>query len=96
MKETELTPIEDELKERAKQYLCRIVIETNRFQTFGTRHRPTVIMSKDVFDVLQTVSVSCRYIDYEDQTVCGCEVDFVSGTNKLYVGLNLLEQENKQ
>lgn len=91
MKETELKPIEDKLKEQANHYIDHIFVELSRFQRHGSINKPTIIMSGDVFDVLQAGSERALYVNYEFQTICGCNVDIVSGTQKLYVGLNLLE-----
>lgn len=93
MKDTELKPIKDKVKEQANRYIDHIFVEVARFQRHGSINNPTIIMSKDVFNVLQAGSERALYVNYEFQTICGCKVDIVPGTQKLYVGLNLLEQE---
>ena len=96
MNETELKPIEEKVKEQANQYIHRILLEISRFQRHGSIEKPTIVMSRDVFNVLQAGLERALYVNTEFQTICGCKVDIVSGAQKLYVGLNLLEQESRQ
>lgn len=97
-KETELKPCNDaeEIKKQANRYITHIFIEMGRFQTHNSFQQPTVIMSRDVFDILQAGTERALYVNTKFQTIFGCKVDIVSGTQKLYVGLNLLEQESRQ
>lgn len=88
--------IEERVKKQANHYIDRIFVEIARFASHNSTNKPTIIMSRDVFDVLQAGSERALYINTEFQTICGCKVDIVSGTQKLYVGLNLLEQESRQ
>lgn len=87
--------IEDIVKEQANEYIQRILIEINRFQVHGETKNPNIVMSKDVFNVLQAESQRALYVNYEYRTVLGCEVDIISGAKKLYVGFNLLEGETE-
>lgn len=98
MKETELKTCDDieKVKEQANHYIDRIFVEIARFHNHDPFNKLTIIMSKDVFNVLQAGSERALYVNTEFQTICGCKVDIVSGTQKLYVGRNLLEQESKQ
>lgn len=93
MEETELKPIEEKVKEQANRYIQYILFELNRFQRHGEIENPNILMSRDVFNVLQARSGRDLYVNYEFQTIFGCKVDVVPGTQKLYVGCNLLEQE---
>ena len=96
MKEAELNLTDDKVKEQANHYIDRIFVELSRFQRHGAIEMPTIIMSMDVFDVLQAGKKSGLNINCVFQTICGCKVDIISGTKKLYVGLNLLEQESNR
>ena len=98
MKETELKPCpnNEEIQKQANRYLMHIFVEMDRFQTHNSFHHPTVIMSRDIFNILMAGTERVLYVNDEFQTICGCKVDVVSGTQKLYVGLNLLEQEGRQ
>ena len=79
----------EKIKEQANQYINRILIEANRFQTYNSPQEPTVIMSRDVFDILRAGTERALCVSHEVHTICGLKVDVVSGTQKLYVGLNL-------
>lgn len=98
MNKTELKPCpnNEEIQKQANLYLTHIFVEMGRFQTHNSFHNPTVIMSRDIFNILVAGTERVLYVNDEFQTICGCKVDVVSGTQKLYVGLNLLEQENRQ
>ncbi|MBO7230097.1 MAG: hypothetical protein J6V20_01620 [Bacteroidaceae bacterium] len=91
----EYNRIEDIVKKQANDYIQRILIEINRFQVHGETKTPNIVMSKDVFNVLQAGLEGALYVNYEYRTVCGCEVDIISGNKKLYVGFNLLEGETE-
>ena len=91
----EYKSIEDIVKRQANDYIHRILIEIDRFQVHGETKTPNVVMSKDVFNVLQAGSEGALYVNYEYQTVLGCKVDIVSGSKKLYVGFNLVEGETE-
>lgn len=83
---------EKQIEEMAKHYIDRIFVEISRFERKGEIEKPTIIMSRDVFQILQASCVCERnlFVNHEYQTICGCKVDIVSGTQKLYVGLNLI------
>lgn len=87
--------IEDRVKRQAEEYIRHILIEINRFQRHREIGTPNIVMSKDVFHVLQAGSERALYVNCEFQTICGCKVDIISGTKKLYVGFNLLEGETE-
>lgn len=87
--------IDDSVKKQANDYIQRILIEINRFQVHGETKTPNIVMSKDVFHVLQVGSERAFYVNYEYQTVLGCKVDIISGNKKLYVGFNLVEGETE-
>lgn len=100
MKETELKPcpITEEIKEQADLYISEIMIELCHFQTHASFQNPTIIMSRDVLDVLEAGTERPYYVDHQFQTICGCEVELVSGIQKLYVAPNLLNRraDNEQ
>lgn len=81
---------ETELRNQANQYIQQIIIGVSFFERSGKLTTPTVFMSIDVFDVLQAGTERALYVNQEFQTVCGCKVELVSGTGKLYIGFNLL------
>ena len=91
----EYKSIEDIVKRQANEYIQKILIEINRFQVHGETKTPNIVMSKDVFNVLQAGSERALYVNYEYQTVLGCKVDIISGTKKLYLGFNLVEGETE-
>lgn len=83
--------IEERVKKQANHYIDRILVEIAHFASHNSTNKPTIIMSRDVFNILQAGSERLLYVNYEYHTICGCKVDVISGTKKLYVGLNLLE-----
>ena len=54
-----------------------------------------VILSRDVFTLLQIYATGTNTINYEHQTICGCNVKFVDGTEQLYVSTNLFNRRSR-
>lgn len=51
-----------------------------------------VFVSRDVLAELQ--NYSSKFINNQYQTICGCKIKVIEGQNQLYVGLDLLEENN--
>ena len=96
MKETELKPYSDyeKIRKQADQYIEMILIGASRFERHGQNITPTVFMSNDVFAILASASDRALYVNREYYTICGYKVEAVMGTNKLYIGCDLLGKEN--
>ena len=92
MKETELKPYDDyeKIKKQADQYIEHIFLGTAFYEHHGQTTKPTIFMSNDILAVLVRGSERAVCVNHQFQTVCGCKVEIVPGTEKLYIGFNLL------
>ena len=72
--------------------IAKIEIAKQGLWRHGETGELVVILSRDVFALLQTYTTITNAINYEYQTICGCNVKFVDGTDQLYVSTNLLNR----
>jgi hypothetical protein len=78
------------------ELIAKINIAKQGLWRHGETGKIVVILSRDVFALLQKYAIGTNDINYEYQTICGCEVQLVFGTEQLYVSTNLLEQEGNR
>lgn len=76
--------------------ITKINIAKQGLWRHGETGKLVVILSRDVFAHLQEYAIVTNAINYVYQTICGCKVKFVDGTEQLYVSTNLLEQEGNR
>lgn len=76
--------------------IAKIDIAKQGLWRHGETGKLVVILSRDVFALLQKYAIVTNAINYEYQTICGCNVKIVDGTEQLYVSTNLLEQESNR
>lgn len=93
MKEIELKPCGDieKLKEQANHYIDRIFVGSSGFQRHEQITQPIVFMSRDVFNVLMAGTETALCVSRKFCTICGCKVEIINGTEKLYIGYDLLQ-----
>lgn len=72
--------------------ITKINIAKQGLWRHGETGELVVILSRDVFALLQKYAIVTNAINYECQTICGCNVKFVDGTQQLYVSANLLNR----
>lgn len=76
-------------QERANRYIERIVFGTLLFERHGEIRKPTVFLSKDVLFAITMYALHSHYIDSVKQTVCGCPIEIIGGSERLYMGYDL-------
>lgn len=72
--------------------IMKITIAKQGLWRHGETGELVVILSRDVFAHLQEYAIGRNAINYVYQTICGCKVKFVDGTEQLYVSTNLLNR----
>ena len=80
---------------KARHYMERIRLGASLFERNALNMKPSVFMSMDVFHVLAS-QLNCTLHNRRPMywTIYDYKVEFVMGTEQLYIGFDLLGKEN--